>query len=420
MADRRTLGERKSPVHQGSFAVAEQVMRCRDALQQAGFNADLVAQIPPSIRPPLLHAEGKLHRKMRTTSARYFTPKATEGYRDLMETFADGIVAEFRERGEGDLSLMGLRMAAHVVRHVLGLTESDVAGFERRFDAAIARDSDSGSKVLTAGKKRLRRASLLNLYLNDIRPAVRARKKSPREDLISNLIELNYSPIEMLIECLMYGVAGVLTTREFICACMLHFDADPPLRRQFVSGNADERKAILYEILRVEPIVGALHRRTTRPLTIETPEGPLEILKGEQLDIDVYAVNADPAIVGSNPERVCPHRNLGDQRQPIYSFGAGPHRCPGEWIAIQETEILLRKLLEVETLEVVKLPSMGINDGDRGLRAARLHPSVLSVVTARDHQHHQRKRPHHPRSLSVPGVSPKTSPLRRFVPPLKA
>jgi len=378
MDGRKTLGERECPVHRGvrtlpdgtrrvgSFAVAEQVMRSRNALKQAGFNADLVAQIPPSIRPPVLHAEGKLHRKMRTTSARYFTPKATEGYRDQMESFAEEIVGEFRERGEGDLSLMGLRMAAHVTRHVLGLTESDVAGFERRFDAAIARDSDSSSKIVAAGKKFLRRASLLNLYLKDIRPAVRVRKKLPREDLISNLIELDYSPIEMLIECLMYGVAGVLTTREFICACMLHFDADPALRRQFVTGDVDERKAVLYEILRVEPIVGALHRRTTSPMTIETPEGPVEVPVGERLDIDVYAVNADPAVVGDDPERVCPHRDLGDLRQPIYSFGAGPHRCPGEWIAIQETEILLRKLLEVETLEVVQLPSMGINPAIEG------------------------------------------------------
>src|SRR5690606_4646477 len=118
----------------------------------------------------------------------------------------------------------------------------------RRFDAAIARDSDSNSKMVAAGKKFLRRASLLNLYFKDIHPAVRVRKKFPRADLISNLIELDYSPIEMLIECLMYGVAGVLTTREFICACMLHFEAAPPLRRQFVTGDPDERKAILYEI----------------------------------------------------------------------------------------------------------------------------------------------------------------------------
>ena len=378
MDGRKTLGGRECPVHRGvrtladgtrrvgSFEVAEQVMRSRDAVRQAGFNAELVAQIPPSIRPPVLHAEGKLHRKMRTTSARYFTPKATAGYRDLMESFADEIVAEFREHGEGDLSLMGLRMAAHVTRHVLGLTESDVAGFERRFDAAITRDADSDSKLVAAGRKLLRRASLLNLYLKDIRPAVRVRKKFPREDLISNLIELDYSPIEMLIECLMYGVAGVLTTREFICACMLHFHDDPPLRAQFRAGDAEERKAILYEILRVEPIVGALHRRTTRPLTIETPDGPVEVPEGQRLDIDVYAVNADPAIVGPDPERVCPHRDLGEHRQPIYSFGAGPHRCPGEWIAMQETEILLRKLLELETIEVVKLPTMGINPAIEG------------------------------------------------------
>ena len=349
-----------------SFAAADQLMRTRGALRQAGFNAELVDQLPPSIRPPVLHTEGKQHQSIRTTTAKFFTPKATERYRGLMGGFADEIVSEFQARRRGDLSLMGRRMAAQVIRHVLGLTESDVAGFEERFDAAITRDPETGRRLRARMQKLRRQAKLLTLYMRDIRPAVKRRRNTPQADLLSHLLELGYSPIELLIECLMYGVAGMLTTREFICVCMVHLDADPELRRRYLTGAEEQRRALLYEILRVEPIVGTLHRRTTKTVQLETDDGTVDVPEGTHVELDVYAINADEAVVGGRPEEVCPGRSLGAQRQPLYSFGAGPHRCPGEWLAIQETDILLHKLDEVEGLEVLEGPQWGHNPAIEG------------------------------------------------------
>ena len=349
-----------------TFAAAEQVIRQRNTIRQAGFNAELIEQLPPTLRAPVIFAEGQEHRDMRSTTARLFTPRATERHRALMQGFADQIVADFQRKGRADLSLMGQRMAALVVSHLLGMTESDIAGFERRFSNAIARDPETSRSLKAFTQKLIRQASLLNLYMRDIRPAIRVRRKAPKEDLISHLLSLGYRPIEILLECLMYGVAGVLTTREFISVCMWHFHEDPGLRQQFVGGDDAQQRALLYEILRVEPIVGALHRNTVEPVTVQTDDGVTTVPAGSKLDIDIYAVNADPAAAGESPNHVCPGRSLAASRQPIYSFGAGPHRCPGEWVAMQETHILLRTLLAVEGLAVERLPTMSFNPAIEG------------------------------------------------------
>jgi cytochrome P450 len=43
------------------------------------------------------------------------------------------------------------------------------------------------------------------------------------------------------------------------------------------------------------------------------------------------------------------------------SFGDGHHRCPGATIAIQETDIFLRRLLALEGLRVARWPQLGWN-----------------------------------------------------------
>ncbi len=42
------------------------------------------------------------------------------------------------------------------------------------------------------------------------------------------------------------------------------------------------------------------------------------------------------------------------------SFGDGPHRCPGAYIAIQETDIFVSKLLTLPGLRMVDPPTAGL------------------------------------------------------------
>jgi len=75
----------------------------------------------------------------------------------------------------------------------------------------------------------------------------------------------------------------------------------------------------------------------------------------------VAAANLDPAAVGADPGLVCPDRPRAEGvGEAGLSFGDGPHRCPGAYIAIQEADIFLRKLFAMPGLRMVTPPRAGI------------------------------------------------------------
>jgi cytochrome P450 len=43
-------------------------------------------------------------------------------------------------------------------------------------------------------------------------------------------------------------------------------------------------------------------------------------------------------------------------------FGDGHHRCPGSYLAIQETDIFLQRLLALETLHIERTPTLTWNE----------------------------------------------------------
>ncbi|MGD8151160.1 hypothetical protein [Ornithinimicrobium sp. Y1694] len=55
------------------------------------------------------------------------------------------------------------------------------------------------------------------------------------------------------MECLTYGAAGMVTTREFLQIATWHLLDRPALRHRFLVGSAEERSAILHELLRLAP-----------------------------------------------------------------------------------------------------------------------------------------------------------------------
>ncbi|HEX7021485.1 MAG TPA: cytochrome P450, partial [Trueperaceae bacterium] len=205
-------------------------------------------------------------------------------------------------------------------------------------------------------------------------PAIRTRKQNPKDDVISHLLEQGYSGIEILTECITYAAAGMATTREFISASAWHLLENPTLRQQYLAADEIERHAILHELLRLEPVVGHLLRRTQQDLHIHHGNQTTTIPAGSLVDIHIHNTNADPAAVGEDPERYCPHRNLAQGVQPYaMSFGDGHHRCPGSYIAIQETDIFLTRLLALPNLRMQTPPELSWNELVKGYEIRGFH-----------------------------------------------
>ena len=353
-----------------SAAGVKAVLRAGDVARQDGFGISEIARSPVELRPPVLFQDGEEHRAQRTAIAHFFTPKAAkERYRPVMEELTEELIGEFEKTGKADLSSMAMRLAVSVAAQVVGLTNSHRPGMHRRLDAFLsvgaAKLSWRPAAIRSFVKLQL---GILRFFQVDVKPAINARRAEPGDDVISHLIEQGAADRDILIEAITYGAAGMVTTREFIAMAAWHMLEDDELRRRYLSGNEKERHDLLSEIVRLEPVVGRLFRRLEGELEVPTPDGPLTLPHGTRLDLDIRSANADESAVGPHPLCLDPDRELpgrGVQRYG-YSFGDGQHRCPGSFLALEESDVFLHRLLSLEGLRIVRAPDVSFNDVVQG------------------------------------------------------
>lgn len=351
--------------HIRSYDLARLVLRDSQT-KQAGFKAELLERMPSTMNTPVLYQEGQPHLEQRKQTARFFTPTATStNYRQLMESLADETVERLQRERRADLSELALALAVQVASKVVGLTNSHSPGIDLRLNAFFA------SEIPSFGWSP---RSLLNMvksqwhvwqfYTQDVQPAIQVRRSQPQEDVVSYLIEKGYRDREILTECVTYAAAGMVTTREFICAAAWHLLERPDLRQRYLSSSQEERHTILHEILRLEPVVGHLYRRAEEEIVLDTATSVMIIPKGALIDIHTYAVNAEQKTVGDAPLDVCPDREIRASKahRAVLSFGDGHHRCPGAYVAIQESDIFLTRLLALPGLRAESGPTLDFVD----------------------------------------------------------
>lgn len=347
------------------FSEVRQILRS-EFVRQAGFSAERVIEQGGGLMRnlPILFLEGEPHHKARRETNRFFTPSITDrAYRDMMNDFADDLIADFRQKKRADLSDLSMEMAVRVASQIVGLTSSLFPdGLKKRLESMIEVGDmmlhDTPDWIASLSSQ----WSTASFFLLDVLPAIRERRKEPQDDVISYLIEQNYSNLEIMTECIVYGVAGMVTTREFIAVALWHLFEHPHLMERMRVGSQEERYAILHEILRLEPVVGHLYRRTTKELSFESAGQTVTIPAGTKLDLHIVAANADDDAMGDSPNALCPMRERAEMRPKVpefgLSFGDGAHRCPGAYVAIQESDIFIRKLLEVPGVRIEQPPQV--------------------------------------------------------------
>lgn len=354
------------------FQAVRQVLKDDEAVQ-AGFLARL-ATSSGQANTPVLYLKGDEHTEMRRATARYFTPAAVNGYGPMIARLCDDLLAELAQKGEADLDDLSLRLAVQVASNVVGLTDSRLPGMEKRIEAFVSSNLD-GAPGVTRKVSPVRDLSMVGVtglfFALDVKPAIEARKKAPRDDLISYLLERGYADQEILTECITYATAGMITTREFITLAAYQMLQRPALRADYVHGTEKERHAILHELLRLDPVVTMLYRETRQDMDVEGQHYPA----GTTFALNIQTANVDPAVMGEDAEQLCPHRPTpkGVQAQGL-AFGDGAHRCPGAFLAIKESDMFLRRLLLWNDLDLVRHPTAGFNETVKGyeLRGLRV------------------------------------------------
>jgi len=352
-----------------SVSGARQVLRARDLTTQAGFTAEA---IPKGYlkHHPILISDGPLHDEQRSKVGRFFAPAVVaERYTTHMESCAAALLDEAAAGGPFALDELALHYSVEVTADVVGLTNSPVRRMAARlvtffnqppFDITkpdLGRTPRQWARAAVSGL-----VPVVRFYVADVRPAIRARRKAPRQDVISHLIAEGYTNADILVECVTYGTAGMVTTREFITMAAWHLLGNRPLRERYLVAGQAERFAILNEIIRLEPVVGHLYRRVQGAFDITEGEDTVTVAPGDLIDVCIRPANADTEAVGGEPLSLRPGRSLPAGVNPaVLSFGDGAHKCPGQPLAILESDVLLTRLL-ARTPTVVSEPSLAWDD----------------------------------------------------------
>jgi len=335
----------------------------KEDLIQEGFNAE---ELRKAGFDGVLYMRGEPHRQMRAAIAKYFSPTTVQNtHMAIIQKTADELLGRLKARKRLNLKSLSRDMATIIATAVVGLDPTP--GLIRRLDDMLHSGKISKNPFIAALQTIQGNYRRFAFLFMDVMPAIRRKRKNPQNDVISYMLSKNKKPLEIWVECIVYGAAGMATTQEFICVVLLHCFKDAKLREIMTSNNVEARYEALNEILRLEPVIGKIYRSAHTPVTVKSEGQEFTVPEGEKITFHVYNVNVDAKATGENPTHLQPHRELekGVYRSMI-GFGSGPHRCAGEHLALAETDIFIHQLLRIPGLRIESGPKIVRNDTVEG------------------------------------------------------
>lgn len=303
----------------------------------AALDADFGEPPPPS----MLGTDGAEHARLRSLVNKAFTPRIVQRLEPRMHEIARELIHAAVKKGTVDLvEALTYPLPVTIIAEIIGVPPGDRAQFKTWSDEAVSVLGTGffGGLDLERLKRQRRLLEQMRTYFV---PLAEERKKMPRDDLLTGLVQAEYegsqlTQEEMLSMLVLILVAGNETTTTLIGNAVLELLAHPAELARLRSEPSLLPSAI-EEVLRFSSPVQFDPRRATR--TIE--------LRGHKVERDdvvlcwLGSANRDEALF----ER--PHIfDIGRDRTPHLAFGFGVHYCLGANLARLEAQVALESLLQ--------------------------------------------------------------------------
>lgn len=351
----------------------------------------------------IINADGETHRRLRGLVNPSLSPRAADRYRPMMREIFEGVWAE---AGSGSATVTDSRSepvpGTGADRHAGSSRDSDLkesAGHEIEFMEAVARPYPARTIARVMGAPdgdapRLHDWSMWiqrqfdPIALSDpttvetmqrkagefydwVRPLIDARRQTPSDDLISNLIrtgeegeKLSNQELENLILNIMVG--GVDTTQSQLAQAMRLLAADPEQWQALRADPDGMAPRAASEALRFEPITPF----TARLLTEDVEYREVTFPANTPVMVCSFTGNRDPGVF-ADPQAF--DITADREKARILTFGAGVHYCVGANIARAELEEALAFLAtRIETLEPAAEPDLQSVSGIYGIETLPL------------------------------------------------
>lgn len=287
--------------------------------------------------PPLVLLDDPGHRRLRGLVGKAFTPRAVEAMRPRIHAIANALADDLAATVETDViaSYAG-PLPTIVIAEMLGIDVAHGADLKRWSDAILqGYDPERG-----AATQRALRESYLGLSAL-LRGLVAARRRAPREDLITALVQAQeagdrLTDLEIISLCTQLIVAGNVTTTDLM-GNGLHALLSHPVQLARLRAEPALIDAAVEEILRYDcPLT-----ETARIALEDTGVAGCPVRRGETLTVSLAAANHDPARFAR------PHEfDLARGDNPHLGFGSGVHVCLGAPLARLEGAIGLQTFLD--------------------------------------------------------------------------
>jgi len=286
----------------------------------------------------LLGSDPPRHTRLRKIVNRGFTPSRVARREKRIRELAEGLLAPLAERRTCDLVAdFAVPLPVRVIAEILGMDPERHRDLKRWSDDLFL--ATTGFPAPEEARGLARALDELDAVLE---PLVEARRREPREDLVSALVHAGDDPDQEVMTESEVGtfvvvllVAGNETTTHLIANAVLALFEHPAALAE-LERHPERIPDLVEETLRYDAPVQLTLRRARED--VELPSGPVRA--GQTLLLLLGSANRDERVFPA-PDRFDLHRGEGRH----LAFGFGAHFCLGAQLARLEARIALEALL---------------------------------------------------------------------------
>jgi len=295
----------------------------------------------PYQRPSLLQSDPPYHRTLRGVIASAFTPIIVAKLEAHIENIANEMLNEVILRGKMDLICdVAYPLPVTIIAELLGVPIDDRNLFRGWADMIV---SSTGSDI-TDEQDTKNIAKMINEMDSYFSGILEERHRSPREDLITNLVKAQAEGRhlfreEILTFCRLLLLAGHVTTVNLIGNTILSLLQNQTEFR-LLQNNHNLIPSTIEETLRYRSPVQAVIRIVSKDTNLRGQK----IQSGQRIIAWLGSANHDESVF-ANPERFDITRS-NSQHHAHVGFGHGIHFCLGAPLARLEGQVVLRVILQ--------------------------------------------------------------------------
>lgn len=301
----------------------------------------------------MLDNEPPKHTRLRGLMLKAFTPARVEGLRGKIEDIVNGLIDRVQDRGRMDLLKdFAEPIPVTVIAELLGVPEADRHQL-RPWSAKIVKLYE-----LEYTDEQATEANQAVIEFSDhIKDLATERRKRPRDDLISALVQVEeqgekLTTDELVANCILLLNAGHEASVNGTTLGMLSLHHNPDqmalARASALEDNHEFFKSAVEELLRYDTPLPMFERWVLQD--IDYHGVPLK--RGVEVGLLYASGNRDPRRF-ANPDAL----DLTRRDNPHLTFGLGIHYCVGAPLARVELQVSFHALLKrLPNLRIAREP----------------------------------------------------------------